>query len=158
MVQIQMWLFSFSTVLIMLSFVVMRWKARKLPRNSKDFRLPLNFPAAILWVLPAVGLCCFAMVMADWIMILIGLIVVVTSVTAACFWMLIRKGYHRKLPCWKSSQYTALFGTKESDMLINSDAPDYEAVSQTNEVPQGDPSNCAPLPSDVPSSPPVLTT
>ena len=45
-------------------------------------------------------------------------------------------------------------------MLINSNAPDYEAVSQTqtNEVPQGDPSNCAPLPSDITSSPTVLTT
>eukprot|EP01105_Mastigella_eilhardi_P017023 TRINITY_DN3914_c0_g1_i3.p1 TRINITY_DN3914_c0_g1~~TRINITY_DN3914_c0_g1_i3.p1 ORF type:complete len:593 (+),score=128.16 TRINITY_DN3914_c0_g1_i3:163-1779(+) len=102
LVQVQMWIFSLSTMVIMLSFIGIRFRTRNEARANNNFRVPLPFLLIVALCAPSIGLCIFALVGGDLRVIILGVglcVVVVVMGTARELYFVRKRGWR-----WRVSE------------------------------------------------------
>eukprot|EP01106_Pelomyxa_sp_JSP_P017454 TRINITY_DN713_c0_g1_i6.p1 TRINITY_DN713_c0_g1~~TRINITY_DN713_c0_g1_i6.p1 ORF type:complete len:241 (+),score=68.13 TRINITY_DN713_c0_g1_i6:1-723(+) len=100
LVQLQMWLFAISTIVVLIAFLILRWKQWLASRHAPPpdataptpapppatFRLPMPLAACHVMVVPAICLCGFTLVWAEAWVLVAGFCIVGVAVTVAFMW------------------------------------------------------------------------
>ncbi|KAH3743159.1 polyamine transporter [Pelomyxa schiedti] len=102
-VQLQMFIFCMSTIVIMISYLVHRWRVKwnlapgKKRTPTGGFQIPFPFWLVAILCLPTVALCAFAIVVAIPTAKLVGGITLALSLLFAFLWSFMRYGLRRTL-------------------------------------------------------------